>query len=115
MARFIKGNVIVIPFPYSDLSKAKRRPALVIACLKGDDIILCQVTSQSVKDEYSISLSEKDFIEGSLKKQSNIRPNRIFTADSNIVLYKIGQINDKKFKEVINKIIAIINNQSKNA
>ncbi|TET61184.1 MAG: hypothetical protein E3J52_01960 [Promethearchaeota archaeon] len=44
MARFIKGDVVIVPFPFSDLTKSKRRPALVISNLKGDDIILCQIT-----------------------------------------------------------------------
>ena len=40
MARFVKGDVVVVPFPFSDLSQAKRRPALVVAQLTGDDLIL---------------------------------------------------------------------------
>ena len=45
MARFVKGDVVVVPFPFSDLSQSKRRPALVITELTGDDLILCQITS----------------------------------------------------------------------
>ena len=45
MGRFIKGDVVVVPFPFSDLSTSKRRPALVLADLAGDDLILCQITS----------------------------------------------------------------------
>ena len=45
MARFVRGDVVVIPFPFSDLSQAKRRPALVLAELEGNDRILCQITS----------------------------------------------------------------------
>lgn len=48
MGRFIKGDVVVIPFPFSDLTMSKRRPALVLAELSGDDLILCQITSQQV-------------------------------------------------------------------
>jgi mRNA interferase MazF len=62
MERFVKGDVVVIPFPFSDLTRAKRRPALVIAELKGDDLILCQIPSQSVKDRYAVSISEDDFV-----------------------------------------------------
>jgi len=108
MARFIKGDVVVLPFPFSDLSASKRRPALVLADLTGNDIILCQITSQQTKDAYAISLTDSDMINGSLKKSSNIRPNRIFTADKNIILYKIGSIASAKFQEVRNKIIEIL-------
>ncbi len=58
MAKFVKGDIVVVPFPFSDLTLSKRRPALVIAPLEGDDIILCQITSQTVKDKYSLSLDD---------------------------------------------------------
>ena len=108
MERFVKGDIIVIPFPFSDLTYSKRRPALVISALEGDDIILCQITSQAVKDKYAIQLHDQDFAEGTLKKQSNIRPNRIFTADKHIVLYKVGSLKKEKVKEVIEKITEIL-------
>lgn len=81
MAKFIKGDVVVVPFPFSDLTQAKRRPALVISKLEGDDLILCQITSQAIRDNYAISIDDKDFETGSLKQSSNVRPNRIFTAE----------------------------------
>jgi len=76
MERFIKGDVVVVPFPFSDLTKAKKRPALVIAELEGDDFILCQITSKAIKDKYAILLNENDFETGTLKQKSNVRPNR---------------------------------------
>ena len=109
MAKFIKGDVVVVPFPFSDLTQTKRRPALVISTLEeSNDLILCQITSKNIKDNISISLNNEDFQEGSLKQPSNIRPNRIFTADSNLILYRIGNIKEEKLKEVIEKIIEVI-------
>ena len=75
MAKFIAGDVVVIPFPFSDLSQAKRRPALVLATLTGDDLILCQITSRSITDRYCIAIDMEDFLSGSLSQVSNIRPN----------------------------------------
>ncbi len=104
----MKGDVVVLPFPFSDLTQAKRRPALVIAALEGDDLILCQITSQYVRDNYAISLNDNDFDEGSLKQPSNLRPNRIFTADSRIVLYRVGNLKKEKINKVIEKVVEVI-------
>jgi mRNA interferase MazF len=108
LAKFVKGDVVVVPFPFSDLTQAKRRPALVLAGLDGDDVILCQITSQSVADRYSVTISDTDFASGSLKQKSNARPNRIFTADSHIILYKAGTLNHGKLSEIIDKVVGII-------
>lgn len=108
MATFVKGDVVVVPFPFSDLTQAKRRPALVISKLDGDDLILCQITSQSIKDNYAIAIDDKNFETGSLKQPSNVRPNRIFTADSNIILYKVGNLKVEKLTAIIEKLIEII-------
>ncbi len=59
MAKFVKGDVVVVPFPFSDLTQAKRRPALVLSVLEGDDLILCQITSQTIKDKYAILLTSE--------------------------------------------------------
>jgi len=108
LGRFVKGDVVVVPFPFADLTDSKRRPALVIASLIGNDILLCQITSHTINDNYSIVLTNEDFKEGSLKQKSNIRPNRIFTADEDIILYKIGSINQEKTLSVTQKIIDIL-------
>jgi mRNA interferase MazF len=108
MGRFVKGDVVVVPFPFSDLSLSKRRPAMVLAVLEGDDLILCQITSQTVRDNYSLELMDSDFDSGSLHKPSNIRPNRLFTADRHIVLYKTGSLKKEKTDCVIDALIGIL-------
>ncbi|MEK7128607.1 MAG: type II toxin-antitoxin system PemK/MazF family toxin [Patescibacteria group bacterium] len=108
MAEFIKGDIVVVPFPFSNLSEVKKRPAFVVNELRGDDVILCQITSQTIKDKYSVAIKKTDFVSGSLSVNSNVRPNRIFTADKNIIFYKVGSIKENKTKEVIQKIIEIV-------
>lgn len=76
MARFVKGDVVVVPFPFSDLTQTKRRSALVVAELQGDDLILCQITSRLITDQYAILIDNIDFSSGSLRHSSNVRPNR---------------------------------------
>ena len=57
MGKPVVGEVVVLPFPQTDLQAGKRRPALVVADLTGDDLILCQITSQSRRDGYSVPLA----------------------------------------------------------
>jgi mRNA interferase MazF len=108
MGRFVKGDVVVVPFPFSDLSASKKRPALVVAALTGNDVILCQITSQTISDAYAITLSNADFSTGNLHQNSNIRPNRIFTADSTIIQYRAGVVTSEKIHETIDRIIQIV-------
>ena len=108
MEKFIKGDIVVLPFAFSDLSASKRRPALVSANLNGDDIILCQITSKNVNDKYSVQVSSKDFIEGTIEVESNIRPNRIFTADKNIIIRRIGNVKNDIHGKVVDKIVELI-------
>jgi mRNA interferase MazF len=108
MEKFVKGDIVVIPFPFSDLSGSKKRPALVLADLQGDDIILCQITSQQTKDKYAIAIIDNDFRTGKLISPSNIRPNRIFTADKNIIIRKAASINEDAVNSVIQKVISIL-------
>lgn len=108
MAGFIKGDVVVLPFPFSDLSGSKRRPALVLADLPGDDILLCQITSQQTQDQFALSLLFGDFASGSLPSNSFIRPSRIFTADKSIIIRKAGTIKSSLMAAVVQQVIAII-------
>lgn len=107
MEKPVKGDVVVLPFPFSDLSSCKKRPALVTASIKGDDIILCQITSEARDDEHTIGLEDSDFAQGGLKLKSAIRPNKIFTADSSLVLYKAGSVKIPKVKAVEKELISI--------
>jgi mRNA interferase MazF len=106
--RFVKGDGVVVPFPFSDLSTVKRRPALVVAAPGGDDIILCQITSQQIRDRYAVGITETDFTEGTLRKLSNVRPNRLFSASTNLILYRAGHLNDPAVTSVIDRIIELL-------
>jgi mRNA interferase MazF len=107
MGRFVKGDIVVIPFPFSDLSASKRRPAVILAALSGEDFILSQITSKNVHDNLSITIETDDVEGGSLARTSNIRPNKLFTADKSLLLYRVGALTPEKLRAVIDKVIEI--------
>jgi len=108
MEGLVRGDVVVVPFPFTDLSEARRRPALVVATLKGDDLILCQITSRRIRNDYSIELSDVHFSEGGLRHPSQIRPNKLFTAHRRLVLYRVGNITEEAMNLVTDRIIQLL-------
>jgi mRNA-degrading endonuclease toxin of MazEF toxin-antitoxin module len=104
----VKGDVVVVPFPFSNLTASKRRPALVLCPLKGEDVILCQITSRQVKDRDAIPIANEDFVTSGLRQPSNVWPNRLFTADRALVLYKAGSLKAEKLQETIERLVEIL-------
>lgn len=110
MGRFAKGEVVVIPFPFTDSANWKPRPALVIAQLTGNDSILCAIMTPRRQDSYSISLTDSDFESGQIDHNSIIRPNRIMTGDDRRIIKSVGRLSADKIREVVQKLVQIIQN-----
>ncbi len=108
MERLVKGDIVVVHFPFSDLSSSKKRPALVIGSLAGSEYLLCQITSNSFAKQEEISLKSIDFINGKLKKDSLIRFTKLFTSKSTLIEYLVGKITPQKMTEITNNISKFI-------
>jgi len=108
MGKFVKGDVVVLPFPFSNLSSSKRRPALVVAIASADDVILAQITSRSFSDSYAVELTDADFSDSGINVAGYVRPNKLFTADVNIIAYKAGYVKVQKLKDVASIITDLV-------
>jgi mRNA interferase MazF len=85
------GTVILVRFPFSDLSQAKLRPAIVLVADAGQgDWILCQVTSKPYGDTWVIVLDDASFATGSLRVASYVRPGKLFTANRSLMVAEVG-------------------------
>ena len=103
----MKGDVVVVPFPFSDLSGSKRRPALILAELRGDDIILCQITTRA-RAGYAIDLAAQDFELGGILHDSEARPDKLFTAKRSLILSVVGRLNTAKLSEIVQRTVRIL-------
>jgi len=102
-----KGDVVVFQFPFSDTAESKKRPSLVVAALRGDNVILSQITGQPRPDPDLLELNSKDFQKGGISRDSFIRPSVLFTVHKSRIDYKAGRINSAKIKEVEKKLVEI--------
>ena len=105
-------SVVLIPFPYSDLSGAKKRPALVISSsdfnINNDDVICCLITSNPEYTKHSIKISDKDMETGHLEFESKVKSYRIFTVNKKLIYRVLGKLNLTKSKLIIDEISKII-------
>ena len=102
---YCQKDIVLIPFPYSDLTGSKRRPALIISnekLNKTEDRICCLVTSNI--HERDIEIKNSDFENGRLLFKSSVKPHRIFTIDKKIIIKKLCTINDRFHNEIIKKV-----------
>lgn len=104
MEGLVKGDIIVIDFPFSNLRVSKRRPVLVIKVPHGEDVLVVQITSDSYEKSLEIILSDNDFEKGFLKKLSFIRIDKIASIEKSLIKYKIGSIKKDKFYEILDRI-----------
>lgn len=86
------GKVVLVSFPFSDLSKSKLRPAVVLADADRGDWVLCQVTSKPYGDSRAIILKNDSFSEGFLRVESFVRPGKLFTGSSSLMVQGVGQL-----------------------
>lgn len=107
MGAFTAGQVVLIPFPFSDLSRAKMRPAIVLADAGREDWILCQVTSNPYGDEKAFEITDQDFSSGSLRLTSYARPGKLFTASQSLIAGTVGILNTKTSNQLIGAVIKI--------
>lgn len=99
-----QGDIVLIPFPYSDLTGSKLRPALILSnekLNKTDDRICCLITSH--KPEQGISIGTKD-LEGTLPFKSWVKPQRIFTIDIKIVRKKLCKMRHSLYDCVLEEV-----------
>ncbi len=112
MTHYKRGDVVLLPFPFTDLTSSKQRPALIISDdefnREGIDVVMCAITSQSPDEtsKYELSLKLEEMKNAGLPKPSKVKCGKIVTLDSRLIKKKLGKISNSSMKSVT----SIINN-----
>ena len=94
------GDIVLIPFPFSDLSTTKKRPVLAITMLdsRGDFTALA-ITSRFT-EEYACEIAQDDLLEGDLPKKSWVRVKKVYTLNSGLAVYRFGKLKSGSYQVV---------------
>ncbi len=103
-----QGEIVLIPYPFSDLSVIKQRPVLILSNSiynsKTEDIVVCGITSNIKDSEYSVLLENKNLVNGNLPIKSRIKADKLFTLKNSLIKKRIGKVEQEILEKVNNEI-----------
>jgi mRNA interferase MazF len=105
---FTAGQIVVLPFPFSDLSQQKLRPALLLADAGRGDWIACQITSNPYADSRAITLTDNEFAEGGLARVSYLRPGKLFTCHESLPINTVGRLSQTALQQARAAVIEMV-------
>ncbi len=103
-----RGEVVLVPFPFSDLSQSKVRPAICLADAGRGDWVLCQITSSRYGDQAAVPLNTSDFASGGLRVASFARPGKLFTANASLLVRSVGRLNDVTLQRIVDAVVLLL-------
>jgi mRNA interferase MazF len=107
---FSKGDIVIIPVPFTDNKGYKLRPAVVISndmVHQTGEVMIVQITSKLRQDKLSFTITNDDVTEG-LPVKSYIRVHKIFVLEQKLIIGKVSSLKIAKYQELIQRIKQII-------
>lgn len=102
------GAVILVHFPFSDLSQSKLRPAVVLADAGRGDWILCQITSRNYGDSRAVAIADDDLASGTLRVASYARPGKLFTANGGLIVSQVAILKPDPFRQIVEATVDLL-------
>ncbi len=111
MTAYNRRDVILVPFPFSDLSYSKKRPALVLVDIPDRDELICMMLTSTLSIDSQVDIPIKAIDKAGLPKPTVARLSRLFTLRQSLVNKKLGVLEKEEFKVIINKLIELFKSE----
>lgn len=95
------GDLVLVPFPFTDLSAAKKRPALLVTAPDADGDFIAAAVSTKGHHSGSLALVNADLASGSLPQDSHIRADKLYTLAEGVVLKQFGRVKPQVIKNTL--------------
>ena len=113
MTLFNTGDIVLVPFPFSDLETTKKRPTLILSVITSKTLpklyIVCMMTSQVDSENILGDYLMKDWEEVGLLYPTRIRVSKMVTVEEKLLQKKLGQLSrddSKNIKKIMPKIFS---------
>ena len=109
---YSQGDLVLVPFPFTDLSSVKRRPGVVVSPTPfhrhQEDVVLVAVTFQipQAVSEFELPLTQKDMAIGTLPRQSVIRLTKLFTVHQRLIVKRVGRLRGEALERSLKRLRA---------
>lgn len=105
MAKYSQGDIVLIPYPYTDLSNSKQRPVVIISknSINKQNFIVAKITSVIRDDRFSYVIEAAD-IDVRLRRKSEVRTNEVFTVHKSLIIKKFASFNKETLRVLTNKV-----------
>ena len=106
-----QGDIVVVPFPFTDLSQRRRRPALVISNHRVNstgDYLLAQITSRKKNDSLSVEITTSDYVGNLLPVVSYVRTHKIFCLNGSLIEKQVTTTTNNFIQQVIQEINVLL-------
>lgn len=103
-----QGDIILVPFPFTNLKKQKVRPALVVSKRNAphSDLVICGITSQNDPKQSQVTLHAEDFVDKDLPLQSYVRTRKLVSLHQSIAIKRIARLNAACVQTVLSSLLA---------
>jgi len=107
-----QGDIVVVPFPFTNLSAIKQRPVLVLSknsdIEKYDDVITCGLTSNLKDSAHSVLINNNNLVEGEIPVKSRVKVDKLFTLDKEIIKKKVARLDKESFDKVRKAFVSLV-------
>ena len=104
--------IVLIPVPFSDLSSIKRRPVLVLSKTshnrRSEDVLVAAITSKLTRQRQAIRSTSADLEQGTLKRDSLVRADKIYTLSKSLLVKQFGILSEAKFRRVLSALDKVL-------
>lgn len=118
---YSQKDIVLVPFPFTDLQSQKRRPVLVVSCnqINGtdsvEDFIGVALTTTLRRTNYSVEIQKGDYENGQLPSTSEVQCSKIAALCKNLVLKRLCTVKDEKFHDIKEVVLKAIGAESEHA